>query len=126
MKHGCIVFSLFVLLVCAVGCSQQQRDEEHELPAANPDIRGVITQVNGTPDDLRILVEEDPADSTTTAKASIHIRAGAQVLERSGTTVRGIDVAELKDSVRVSVWYDGPVLLSYPARAGAKTVVVEK
>ncbi len=120
------IFLLFAVLVFWGAAACSQRDAELQLPAAQPDIRGIITEVERTSDGLHIMVEENPADSAGSAKASVRVGEQAEIMMRNASELREAGAGELARGMRVSVWYDGPVLLSYPARAGAKTVVVEK
>lgn len=121
MQHSDgIVFFLGLLFFVMSACSSQKPDPQ--IPAKQPDITGRITQLT-VHDKLRILVETDPADSTTTPKASIVLPVEAHIVRRSGGT---IERETLKEGDSVSVWFDGPVLMSYPMQAGAKIVVLEK
>lgn len=124
MQHSSdFVFLLGLLFFCISACAPRQ--DKPQLPTNQPDITGRITQLT-TNDKLRITVEADPADSTNTAKAIVLISAGAQLVERHGSDLHTIKSDALKEGDSVSVWFDGPVLMSYPMQAGAKTVVLEK
>lgn len=121
MQHSdVIVFFLGLLFFVISACSP--REPGSQIPATQPDLTGRITQLTTT-DKFRILVEADPADSTATAKAKIIVPAEVRIVQRSGGT---IERETLKEGDSVSVWFDGPVLMSYPMQAGAKIVVLEK
>lgn len=107
-------------------------------PGSDPYIRGTITSLNsggfGVRDAdgstrvvsyPRILVEEDPAQSTlegNTKKSLVSWGANTQFHTRSGRT---ITAADLKVGDIVSVWIEGVVLDSYPDQVGATHIVVE-
>lgn len=121
MQHSDgIVFFLGLLFFVMSACSPQKPDPQ--IPATQPDITGRITQLTTT-DRFRILVEADPADSTTTAKATIVVPVEARIVQRSGDP---IEKEMLQEGDSISVWFDGPVLMSYPMQAGAKIVVREQ
>lgn len=124
MKQIGITILLAALVVWSTGCSSRQAGQQ--LPATEPDIKGTVTQVTTEAGDSRILVEEDPADSSGTAKGWVRVTGEAQVWERNGDELHESAGGELKEGSVVSVWFDGPVLMSYPLQAGAKIVVLEK
>lgn len=88
------------------------------LPTSEPSIAGAITAVEG----IRIRVETDPRSPSGSPKASVRVDSTATILRRSGELAR---LEDLKLGSRVSVWFDGPVMESYPVQAIAGTIVVE-
>jgi hypothetical protein len=117
--------NLVLLLSLMLFCSCAGRQDKSELPATQPDITGWITQLTTT-DKFRMRVEAEPGDSTHAAKAVVLVSPQARILERSGDELHTIKSEDLKEGDSVSVWFDGPVLMSYPMQAGAKIVVLEK
>lgn len=113
-----------LLMLGALGCTP--RAPEPQLPGVAPDIAGLITRVTQADGDLRILVEANPADSTGSPKAHIRVTEEVQLCERRIDGVRAAGQAELQEGVRVSVWFSGPVLQSYPVQGGASVIVVER
>jgi hypothetical protein len=83
-----------------------------------PSIRGTVTRAS--PD--RILIEEEPLDSTGSAKAIVRLTPSTHVLRSSGETSRPDD---LHIGQKVSAWFDGPVMESFPVQATAKAVRIE-
>jgi hypothetical protein len=83
-----------------------------------PSIRGTITRAGGD----RILVEEEPLDSSGSAKANVRLTASTRVLRGSGEAARRRD---LRVGQQVSAWFDGPVMESYPVQARASAVRIE-
>jgi hypothetical protein len=83
-----------------------------------PSIRGTITRLAAG----RILVEEEPLDSSGSAKASVRLTASTRVLRASGEALGRQD---LRVGQQVSAWFDGPVMQSYPVQATASAVRIE-
>jgi len=83
-----------------------------------PSIQGTVTRKS--PD--RILIEEEPLDSTGSAKASVRLTSATRVLRSSGEASRRDD---LRVGQKVSAWFDGPVMQSYPVQATASAVRIE-
>jgi uncharacterized protein DUF3221 len=83
-----------------------------------PSIRGTITRKASQ----RILIEEQPLDSSGSGKASVRLTPATRVLRSSGEAGR---VAELRVGQRVSAWFDGPVQESYPLQATAGVVRID-
>lgn len=83
-----------------------------------PSIRGTVTRTSPG----RILIEEEPLDSTGSAKASVRLTSSTRVLRSSGEASRPDD---LQVGQKVSAWFDGPVMESYPVQATAKAVRIE-
>lgn len=131
MKIIRVKTSMAALLFAGLwGCSTGNTDVQ--LPATNPDIQGVITQVNNADGAFHIMVEADPSDSVMSAspagtpKSRVRITERAQLLARKGIELRAITTSDLNEGRVVSVWFDGPVLQSYPSQSGAKVVVLEE
>ena len=87
-----------------------------EVPITPPSIIGRVTAI-ALP---MIVVEENPAEPHGSAKASVRVTDGSQVL-RQGKVV---DIAELQVGQQVKVWFTGPVMESYPLQATAGTIVI--
>ena len=89
-----------------------------EQPDGPPSITGTITAIS----DGRARIEARPADEDGSPKAVVEF-TGARILRRSGGTAAASDVAV---GQRVSAWFTGPVLRSYPEQAVAAVVVIER
>jgi hypothetical protein len=111
-----------LLLLClACGCSGSQsssRRKSDVVTTEAPSIRGTITH-RGTD---RILIEEEPLDSSGSAKASVRLTSTTRVLRGSGEAGRRDD---LSMGQQVSAWFEGPVMESYPVQATASAVRIE-
>ena len=70
----------------------------------------------------RILIEEEPLDSTGSAKANVRLTSSTRVLRSSGEDSRPDD---LRVGQKVSAWFNGPVMQSYPVQATARAVRIE-
>lgn len=88
------------------------------VPSVEPSIRGVITAI----EEGSLLVEENPADESGSAKA--HVRLGPTTVIRSGSGTPAT-ATDLKPGVSVSVWFEGPVAESYPVQAFGSTILIE-
>lgn len=106
-----------VLLAIAMGCQSVDGPPERV-----PDIRGTITAEEA---DGRIRVEENPNDQSGSNKAVVRITDRTTLLRRNGS-VEPATVEELRTGRIVSIWFDGPVLESYPVQAGAQVIVIEE
>ena len=89
-------------------------------PTRPADITGVVTRISEGTVGLQVLVEENPSDTAGSAKASVRTD-GSTHWFRGGAK---FDPSQLKQGMRVSVWFDGPVATSYPLQARAADVVV--
>lgn len=107
-------WSLVLLALVLAGCG----------PAAAPtrpaDITGIVTRVSAGTGGVQLLVEENPADTAGSAKASVRTDASTHWFQGSAA----FDPSQLKQGMRVSVWFDGPVATSYPVQAKGSDIVV--
>ncbi len=93
------------------------------VPTSAPGIAGRITSVNRAGERIgSIRVEEQPAQASGSAKAVATVTQGTVVL-RGVTEPR--DVNDLRVGQWVRVWFDGPVMESYPVQATAGTIVID-
>ena len=108
-------------LAC-VGSGPSSRPGGRQVPdgviSEAPSIQGTVTRKSSD----RILVEEEPLDSSGSAKASVRLTSATRVLRRSGEA-SGVD--DLRVGQKVSAWFDGPVMESYPVQAIAGAVRIE-
>ena len=114
---------LAALFFAAAACSAQPGAELPlaslpEIPPMQPSISGVVTHVEGD----RVRVEERPAEASGSDKAAVRLTERTQLLHRDGSPATR---ADLVIGTRVSVWFMGPVLESYPVQATARAVVLE-
>jgi hypothetical protein len=110
---------LLLGLACAGPGSRSSPPETRDVVTTEaPSIRGTITQAGSD----RILIEEEPLDSSGSAKASVRLTGSTRVLRGSGEAARRRD---LRVGQHVSAWFDGPVMESYPVQARASAVRIE-
>lgn len=113
-----------LLLLLAIGCAGPGSGSYpgHGAPdvatTEPPSIQGTLTQKSSD----RILIEEEPLDSTGSAKASVQLTPSTRILRSGGDTGA---MEDLKEGQRVSAWFDGPVRQSYPVQATALAVRIE-
>lgn len=88
------------------------------IPEEPPYITGTITAVGlGS-----VRIEEVPADSSGSAKAQARTDAGTIVIDRSRNR---LTFDSLRVGQRVSAWFTGPIMESYPVQGNARVIVVE-
>lgn len=88
------------------------------VPEEPPSIVGVITRIDGG----RVLIEEDPAQSSGSAKAVVRLLEVTRILDRDG---RKLSADSLRVGQRVRAWFTGPVAESYPVQTAAAAIVIE-
>lgn len=104
-----------LLAACARGAAST-------LPAEPPSITGTVRTVTQTDRGVRIFVERDAGVTTGEPAATVTIPAGARVVRSDGDGVVRASAADIGVGTRVQVWFEGPVLKSFPAQAGAGVV----
>jgi hypothetical protein len=106
---------LFLLALALAGCGAAS------APTRPADITGMVTRVAAGTDGVQLLVEENPSDTAGSAKASVRTDASTHWFVTGGGT---FDPSQLKQGMRVSVWFSGPVATSYPVQAKGSDIVV--
>jgi hypothetical protein len=110
---------LLLGFACAGPGSRSSPPETRDVVTTEaPSIRGTITQAGSD----RILIEEEPLDSSGSAKASVRLTGSTRILRGSGEAARRRD---LRVGQQVSAWFEGPVMESYPVQARASAVRIE-
>lgn len=124
MKPGIYVrgsrMAVLVALGTALACSSAAVGG---VPSSTPGIAGRITSVTRAGERIgAIRVEEQPLQASGSAKAVATVTQGTVVL-------RGVneprDFNDLGVGQWVRVWFDGPVMESYPVQAKAGTIVID-
>ena len=118
-----LVSALLFSSLISSGCSSVVTDSSVSdataaIPRTTPSIIGQVTAI-ALP---TIVVEEEPSESHGSAKASVRIIDGTQVLRR-GEGVVG--ATELRVGQQVKVWFTGSVMESYPIQATAGVIDIE-
>jgi len=116
---GVLLFSALISSACSSAATDPSApDVTVAIPRTAPSIIGQVTAI-ALP---MVVVEEKPAEPHGSAKASVRITDGTQVL-RQGEGVVG--TTELRVGQQVKVWFTGPVMESYPLQATAGVIVIE-
>jgi hypothetical protein len=120
---GAWAVSIIVMAATTAACTSGV-----QLPERLPDVSGVITQVDSTAGQglPRLLIEENPADSSGTMKAWASIVEDTQLYRRQGEGLANANLDDFQQGSRVTAWFSGPVLQSYPAQGGAEVMVLEE
>lgn len=118
---------LLLTLLPLLGCSEaderavstpQESERAVSIPATEPGIRGVIA----AEDPSSVRVEANPAEESGSPKAVVRLVPEPAVLYRIGG--RG-EPEDLTGGHNIRVWFDGPVMESYPVQATAAVLVME-
>jgi hypothetical protein len=107
-------WSLVLLALAFAAC------DTASAPTRPADITGIVTRVSAGTGGVQLLVEENPSDTAGSAKASVRTDSSTHWFTGGGT----FDPSHLKQGMRVSVWFDGPVATSYPVQAKGADIVV--
>jgi hypothetical protein len=93
-------------------------------PSGSPSIRGTITSVSPLVGQGVVLVEERPQDRGGSEKASVTVNGATRIYRgRISASTRG-SFGDLRTGQLVDVWYEGPVLTSYPLQATASVILI--
>lgn len=113
------VMVLSLSLVFA-GCDKNNQEQSKKIPLI---IRGMVTQINDSGENMTILVEGKTEKDTAYGKASVRINKDTKIYNDA----KEITAQDLKMYMYVEVYYDGEIAESYPVQMGAdKIVVVEQ
>lgn len=118
------VFALHLMVLAGCNTPASSVDHGHsarvftgELASKGPYIQGAVTMLS----EQQILVEENAAQASGSAKASLRLTDSTRVLHRSGVTAHQSD---LRIGQWVQVWVVDPVMESYPAKGTAAAIVM--
>jgi hypothetical protein len=100
-------------LVLSAACSRPV-----EIPQDPPYISGMITRL----DSSSVRVEENPSESSGSAKAVLRLERSTAILWRSGEVAT---IGDLRLGTQVRAWVGGSVQESYPVRANARVLVID-
>lgn len=106
---------LVVVALALAGCGPAS------APTRPADITGIITRVSAGAAGMQILVEENPSNTAGGAKASVRTDASTHWFVTGGGA---FDPSQVKQGMRASVWFDGPVATSYPVQGKASDILV--
>ena len=99
--------------------SSASRNPRAAIPGEAASITGVVTDIGP---DRRIRIEEQPGESAGSAKAVVRLTEDAKIHNRAGTRAT---FGDIQNGMRVSAWFTGPVMESYPVQAMANVIVIE-
>jgi len=88
------------------------------LPDEAPSIVGVITAIEGG----RVRIEEDPTQSSGSAKAVVRLSATTRIEGPNGAVW---PADSLRVGQRARAWFAGPVAESYPVQTGAAAIAID-
>lgn len=114
------ILAITIALVMMAGCASPG-----EPVTTDPDITGFITDVNiiGNDDVVGSIAVESHADKIVD-KYVITVRDTTSLFRQNGDNYTKIDFDELQTRQTVRIWFDGPVMESFPMQATALQVGV--
>ena len=114
-----LLFSALIVSACSsTTVDSSASDVTASILRTTPSIIGLVTAITLP----QVVVEANPAESHGSDKARVRVTDDTQVL-RQGEGVMGI--TDLRVGQKVKVWFDGPVMESYPSQATAGVIVIE-
>ena len=116
--------ALLVLVIAGV-LAQVLISRADAAPNGPPSIRGTITSVSPLAGQGTVLVEERPQDQAGSAKASVTVHASSRIYRGRVSAATKASFSDLRLGQLVEVWFDGPVLTSYPLQANASVIVIQ-
>lgn len=125
------VFAIAALAACLTmqGCNGAPGGPDALGLDVIPDgssIVGDITQTDQGGSGRRILVEQIPTRSAGHPIAWVSVNRRTVVVERGAGGLSRSSPEALTVGTRVQVWFNGPVMESYPVQASAGTIVIER
>ena len=123
MRH--LATFIFLLAAFATGCTGQTGKA---IPDTIPDIEGTITTLKRTNPKIEqsvavVLVEAIADQETNYPKASVKVDDDTHIEDAEGNVLK---VEQLQEQQQVEVWFDGPVMESFPVQAHAAAVRVKE
>ena len=108
-------------LLALASCSDS--DKAPTAPTTAAGIRGTITSNFATGIARGVVrVELNPSNPNDGPKALVTVTPATTILKLSGEEG---EFRDLNNGVWVSVWFDGPVMESYPVQGTAATIVID-
>ncbi|SEM98248.1 Protein of unknown function [Lihuaxuella thermophila] len=131
--HPYTRLSLILLLVFMAGCGAGNVDIQRssnsgasseiktkgEYPHGTPNIIGYITEMG----DEGILVEDKPKEAHAANKIMTRLTKHTKYLIRNSQSFKRGQKSDLRLGMKVEVWYNGPILESYPGQGTAGYIV---
>lgn len=115
MKKIFILIFLSLVILAAVGCSVTQ---EKDVIG----IRGEVTSINTSVNNITLLVEGKVEEDTVYDKASVAIKPETKVVRRQDGKDTEASAQDIKLYDKVEVVFEGAVAESYPVQGAAKLV----
>ena len=107
-----LIASLAMLPVTAAAAVTQTESTDR--------VQGLITTISGTV----VLVEENPADESGSAKGYFTVTGETEILRQQGDALVPATFEELQVGQPVAATYSGPILESYPPQGAAGSLVI--
>jgi hypothetical protein len=114
------IITVTLVLLLAAGCSSPD-----EPVTTEPDFTGFITDITtiGNNDVVGSIAAESHADKIVD-KYVITVRDSTSLFRQDGDKYTEISFDDLEKRQTVRVWFDGPVMESFPMQATALQIVV--
>ena len=105
---------LALAILLAAGCSAAQSD--------TIGIRGEVTSINITGDNVVLLVEGEVQEDTMYDKASVTIKPETKIIRQKDGKDTAANLEDIKLFDKVEVVFEGPIAESYPVQGKAKLI----
>jgi beta-N-acetylhexosaminidase len=120
MKKFSLIALSLILILSLVGCGQSALGKAKE----NPVIRGQITKITQNPEGktATLLVEGQKEEDTQYDKASVRVTSDTKIYK--GDSKTKLSMTDIKEGMKVEIYWDGPVAESYPVQMGANIIKI--
>ena len=125
MQRRSLLAGAGVMLLAIAGVALFLMFRSDAAPNGPPSIRGTITSVAPLGGQGVILVEARPQDRAGSDKASVTVNAATRIYRGRVSASTKVSFSDLSNAQLVEVWFNGPVLTSYPVQATASVIVIQ-
>lgn len=118
MKKTWLFITCTILLLSITGCRQSAAGKGSEKPL----IRGVIMNVthNSENKTAALLVEGQIEEDTQYDKARVRVDSNTKIYKAESKDM--LSISDLKEGIKVEIYWDGPVAESYPVQMGSNII----
>ena len=108
-------------LVYATANARQRDADDPDKPVSSV---GASEQSSGGTALSALLIEEDPAAQSGSAKAQVNLRAQTRILKQDAGAITAGSTKDLRRGLQVRAWFDGPIAESYPVQATGSVILI--
>lgn len=93
-------------------------------PAREPDITGRVTRITEPAEGRLVMLVEDRPGEHVGNKVAVTVDRNTRIFRESPNGRLDAAIGDLGTAAVVSVWMDGPILMSYPDQGKAEAVLI--